>query len=45
MTTRLEDFAFEEYYHLYNRGVDKRVIFNDRADYSRFQELLYLANH
>jgi putative transposase len=34
----------EEYYHVYNRGVDKRVIFNDRFDYERFIQLLYLCN-
>lgn len=38
--------AFEEneYYHLYNRGVDKRVIFSNASDYRRFLMLLYLAN-
>ena len=25
-----------EYYHLYNRGVDKRSIFQDRTDLARF---------
>ncbi len=33
-----------EYYHIYNRGADKRTIFMDDADYRRFIELLYLAN-
>jgi len=33
-----------EYYHLYNRGVEKRNIFLTRKDYSRFKHLLYLAN-
>src|SRR3989344_5685641 len=27
-----------EYYHIYNRGVDKRKIFNDKNDFSRFLE-------
>ena len=39
-------FAFEldGFYHLYNRGVEKRNIFNDDNDKLRFQRLLYLAN-
>ncbi len=27
-----------EYYHIYNRGVDKRDIFNDKKDVRRFLE-------
>lgn len=37
-------FAPEEYYHLYNRGADKRHIFLDKADYARFMTLLFLCN-
>jgi len=37
-------FAVGEYYHIYNRGVDKREIFSDRRDYERFVKLLYLCN-
>lgn len=37
-------FSVGEFYHIYNRGVDKRRIFEDENDYMRFQELLYLAN-
>ncbi len=33
-----------EYYHLYNRGVEKRNIFLTREDRDRFRRLLYLAN-
>lgn len=33
-----------EFYHLYNRGVDKRKIFSSTADYKRFLMLLYLSN-
>jgi len=33
-----------EYYHLYNRGTDKRKIFLDQHDYTRFLMLLYLCN-
>ena len=29
---------------MYNRGVEKRVIYNDENDYSRFIDLLYLCN-
>ena len=34
----------DEFYHLYNRGVEKRIIFRRVADYRRFIALLYLAN-
>ncbi|TSC84085.1 MAG: transposase [Parcubacteria group bacterium Gr01-1014_17] len=37
-------FAPNEFYHLYNRGTDKRTIFNNKQDYSRFVHLLYLCN-
>lgn len=37
-------FAEEEFYHLYNRGVEKREIFTNRADYNRFLALLFLCN-
>lgn len=33
-----------EFYHLYNRGVDKRVIFSAPAEYERFLAYLYLMN-
>lgn len=33
---RYVQFVNEGYYHVYNRGVDKRTIFVDRADYERF---------
>lgn len=38
------EFAYKEFYHLYNRGTDKRMIFMDRSDYERFIELLFLSN-
>lgn len=38
------NFAPEEYFHIYNRGTDKREIFNDKNDYQRFLESLYLFN-
>ncbi len=37
-------FAPGEYYHLYNRGTEKRNIFSTKADYERFLSLLYLCN-
>lgn len=37
-------FAPDEYYHIYNRGTDKRDIFTNTADYTRFVESLYLFN-
>ncbi|MBI4066032.1 transposase [Candidatus Kaiserbacteria bacterium] len=33
-----------EYYHLYNRGVEKRNVFLTQKDYARFRRLLYVAN-
>ncbi|OGZ07695.1 MAG: hypothetical protein A3D65_00875 [Candidatus Lloydbacteria bacterium RIFCSPHIGHO2_02_FULL_50_13] len=33
---RKEIFANGEFYHVYNRGTDKRVIFNDQRDFARF---------
>ncbi len=37
-------FAPGEYYHLYSRGVEKRVIFIDDNDRRRFVQLLFLCN-
>lgn len=37
-------FALGEFYHLYNRGTDKRKVFLCEGDYSRFLSLLYLCN-
>jgi len=44
MVTRNVTFAEGEYYHLYDRGVDKRVVFVDEADRVRFIRLLYATN-
>lgn len=38
------NFANDEYYHVYNRGVEKRKIFLSKKDYERFLILLYLCN-
>lgn len=37
-------FAEGEYYHVYNRGVEHRTIFEDRDDYRRFLESMRLFN-
>jgi putative transposase len=37
-------FSINEYYHIYNRGTDKREIFNDSRDHRRFCALLYACN-
>lgn len=44
MAYRRTPFAVDEWYHCYNRGVDKRITFEDKDDYGRFVQLLYLAN-
>ena len=36
MSTRERAFANGEFYHIYNRGVDKRTIFSDSYDLHRF---------
>ena len=41
---RKHAFVPDEYYHVYNRGVDKRTIFIDIHDYHRFMLLLYFCN-
>lgn len=41
---RKDPFITGEYYHLYNRGIDKRVIFKLKSDYERFVMLLYVSN-
>lgn len=33
-----------EYYHVYNRGTDKRKIFTNKHDHERFLALMYMAN-
>jgi len=38
------DFSTGEYYHIYNRGTDKRIIFLEPHNYQRFEALLYACN-
>ncbi|MFA5744783.1 MAG: transposase [Candidatus Paceibacterota bacterium] len=42
--TRPINIAPDEFYHIYNRGIEKRKVFLLRSDYERFTALLYLAN-
>ena len=41
---RKEPLITGEYYHIYNRGVDKRDIFNDPKDLKRFKESMKMFN-
>lgn len=41
---RKDPFITGQYYHIYNRGIDKRVIFDNNKDYERFIMLLYVCN-
>ncbi|MEI6420010.1 MAG: transposase [bacterium] len=41
---RTLEFCTGEYYHIYNRGVDKRDVFLDFLDYERFVSMLCLSN-
>ncbi|OHA17870.1 MAG: hypothetical protein A2836_03985 [Candidatus Taylorbacteria bacterium RIFCSPHIGHO2_01_FULL_45_63] len=42
--TRNIEISIDGYYHVYNRGTDKRKIFNADRDYKRFIGLLYMCN-
>jgi len=39
------DFSVDEFYYIYSRGVDKRIIFDDDNDRNRFIKLLFVCNH
>ncbi|MEI8123941.1 MAG: transposase [bacterium] len=39
------NFSIGEFYHVYNRGNDKKKIFNNDKDYLRFLVLLYTCNN
>jgi hypothetical protein len=41
---RKKPLANDEYYHIYNRGVDKREVFSDDRDYIRFLLSMNLLN-
>ena len=36
MSKRETPLVEGEYYHVFNRGVDKRVVFEDKYDFKRF---------
>ncbi|MBI4120084.1 MAG: transposase [Parcubacteria group bacterium] len=42
---RKEKFAPGEYYHIYNRGVDKRILFLNERDMFRFANTCYILNN
>src|SRR3989338_837348 len=44
VTIRKLSFSIDEYYHIYSRGVDKRIIFLDDNDRHRFMRLMFLCN-
>lgn len=44
MALRKQSFAPGEFYHLYNRGTEKRKIFLDEQDYKHFLFLMYICN-
>ena len=41
---RRDSLIVGEYYHIYNRGVNKNLIFNDQNDYYRFIKSIFLFN-
>jgi len=44
MSLRKQSFVPGEFYHLYNRGTEKRIIFLDKKDYEYFLFLMYICN-
>ncbi|MEN8252487.1 MAG: transposase, partial [Patescibacteria group bacterium] len=44
MASRKTIFANDEFYHIYNRGVERREIFVDEKDYRRFLLAMNLVN-
>ncbi len=44
MSLRKTEFIPGEYFHIYNRGNDRRKIFHDNKDYHYFLKLLFLVN-
>ena len=45
MSIRNIIFSEGEYYHIYNRGNSKQIIFHDNKDHERFLALLFKANN
>jgi REP element-mobilizing transposase RayT len=44
MSIRKEEFVIGGIYHIYNRGVDKRTVFEDKQDFYQFLEMLNMFN-
>ena len=44
MSIRKCEFITGEFYHVYNRGVDKRTVFEDGRDFFKFFEMIELFN-
>lgn len=44
MAQRKTIFAENSFYHVYNRGNSKQVIFRDKEDHVHFMKLLYVSN-
>ena len=44
MSIRTTPLVENEYYHIYNRGNSKQIIYKDKYDYERFVGLLYACN-
>lgn len=44
MPSKVVPLLTNELYHVYNRGVDKRIVFIDKKDYLRFYQSLHLFN-
>ncbi len=44
MSIRKVSFVENEYYHIYNRGNSKQIIFLDKEDYYHFIKLIYVCN-
>src|SRR3989338_3805531 len=44
MAQRPVPFQVDEWFHCYNRGIEKRVVFEGEDDSERFLQILYLAN-
>ncbi len=44
MSIRKIRFSTDEFYHIYNRGIDRRVIFEDSQDFFKFLQIIDLFN-
>ena len=42
--TKKREFYNDKYYHIYNRGVDKRIIFQDKGDLYYFFDAIQISN-